>query len=226
MHIDDFDRLADTQSHLDRAYACEEAGELEQARRECDAAIAVDPSLAEAYNLRGIVLEGLGHEAEAIAAYEEAVRLAPWLGEARSNLMELGSELGKRYRLVTIATFSYVAHAHVAKQKLETAGIWSFIADEHLIAANWLYSNLVGRAKLQVRLPDVALAREILREPDNPKLGHSGLQCPRCKSLDTCYEKYALRPLLIAWLLVRFPLPFLKKKWTCKECGHEWEIES
>ena len=226
MNVDSSDRPENAASHLERAYANEEAGELEQARRECDAAIALDPSLAEAYNLQGIVLEGLGRKAEAVAAYEESLRLEPWFDEARSNLAELGSELGKRYRLVTIATFSYVAHAHIAKQKLETAGIWSFIADEHMVAANWLYSNLVGRVKLQVRLPDVALAREILQEPDNPKLGHSGLQCSRCKSFNTRYEKYNLRPLVISWLLLPCPLPFLKKKWTCKECGHEWTAES
>ncbi len=226
MNINASDRLAKAQSHLDRAYANEDAGELEQARQECDAAIVLDPSLAEALNLRGVVLEGLGHEIEAVAAYEDAVRVAPWFDEARENLAELRLEIGVRNRLVTISTFNYLAEAYVCKQKLETAGIWSFIADEHIVATNWLWSNLVGRAKLQVRALDAKRALEILNEPYDPTLGRSGPQCPRCTSFNARYEKYAWRLLFLSWLLLPCPLPFLKKKWKCKECGHEWEMES
>jgi hypothetical protein len=32
-------------------------------------------------------------------------------------------------KLVTVATFSYAAEAHLSKAKLESAGIWSFVAE-------------------------------------------------------------------------------------------------
>jgi tetratricopeptide (TPR) repeat protein len=88
----EFSDLADAQHHLDLANSCEERGELEGALRECDAAIAIDLSLAEAHNLRGIVLEELGRDEEAALAYREAVRLAPDFTEAAENLSELESE--------------------------------------------------------------------------------------------------------------------------------------
>ncbi|MBN1811901.1 MAG: tetratricopeptide repeat protein [Anaerolineae bacterium] len=91
----EFSNLADAQHHLDLANSCEERGEYEDALRECEAAIVIDPSLAEAHNLRGIVLEELGRSEEAAHAYQEAVRLAPNFTEAAENLSEVESE-GKR----------------------------------------------------------------------------------------------------------------------------------
>lgn len=86
-----FSDLTDAQHHLDLANSREEREGFEKALRECDAAIAIDPSL-EAHNLRGIVLEELGRNEEAAQAYREAVRLAPDFTEAVENLSELERE--------------------------------------------------------------------------------------------------------------------------------------
>ena len=79
---------------LERAYAYQDGGALEDALRACKAALRLDPDLAEAHNLRGILLEELGRGREALAAYREAVRLDPDLVEARENLSEAEAELG------------------------------------------------------------------------------------------------------------------------------------
>jgi tetratricopeptide (TPR) repeat protein len=55
-------------------------------------AIQLNPGLAEAYNLRGIVLEEMGRMQEAVAAYRQAVRLDPGFLEARENLQEIAVE--------------------------------------------------------------------------------------------------------------------------------------
>jgi uncharacterized RDD family membrane protein YckC/Flp pilus assembly protein TadD len=81
-----------SKSHLDRAYAFEEKGNLVNALRECEAAIQLAPDLAEAHNLCGIILDELGYEADAITAYREAIRLDPDFKEARENLIEAQDE--------------------------------------------------------------------------------------------------------------------------------------
>jgi tetratricopeptide (TPR) repeat protein len=80
--------------HLDLAYDHEDRGEFTDALRQCETAVRYDPGYAEAHNLRGIVLEELELKEEAIAAYGEAVRLAPAFDEARKNLSEAEAEQG------------------------------------------------------------------------------------------------------------------------------------
>lgn len=82
---------------LEHAYAYRDRGELGDALhalQACDAALALDPDLAEAHNLRGMLLEDLDRGSEALAAYREAVRLDPGLVEAQENLREAEEELG------------------------------------------------------------------------------------------------------------------------------------
>lgn len=79
--------------HLEQAYAAEEQGDSATALGECDLSIQLDSGHAEAHNLRGIVLEELGRKEEALAAYQEAVRLDSTLADAQENLVELANEL-------------------------------------------------------------------------------------------------------------------------------------
>ena len=64
--------------------------------------------------------------------------------------------------LVTVAVFTYPHEMAVVRAHLESEDIPCFAQDEHTVAANPFYSNLVGGIKLQVRTGDVARAREIL----------------------------------------------------------------
>lgn len=84
--------LAEAQECLEQAYTYEEGGQLEKALRQCELAIELAPDLADTHNLRGIVLEQLGHKEQAIAAYNEAIRLKPDFEEAKENLYEVQDE--------------------------------------------------------------------------------------------------------------------------------------
>jgi tetratricopeptide (TPR) repeat protein len=224
---------ADAEGHLERAYEYEDTAELEKALRECNAAIEVDPSLSDAYNLRGIVLEELGREEEAVEAYRQAIRLDPEFYEAKDNLFQLVSELAARHQLTTIARFSYPTEAYILKARLETEGIPSFIADEYTVTIYWLYSNAIGGVKLQVKRSDVERALEILnQEPEGTEWiedefgeGDDQPQCSKCGSVHTYYEKYAMRLVFLSWLILCFPLPILKRKWKCADCGHIWKLK-
>lgn len=62
----------------------------------------------------------------------------------------------------TIARFDSMPEAHIAMGRLEVEGIDAWLADEHLVQTDWLYSIAVGGIKLQVRAEDAQRAVEIL----------------------------------------------------------------
>lgn len=131
--------------------------------------------------------------------------------------------------LVTIATFSMAIEADLARAKLESEGIECFLADEHTVTVNWLYSQAVGGVKLQVKEADAQRAIGVLKESritkdiENQADEFEGYYCPRCNSTDVHYEKFSRRLVFASWLLLRFPLPFLKRQWKCKNCGYQWK---
>jgi len=132
-------------------------------------------------------------------------------------------------KLVTVAAFSLAIEADLARTKLESEGIECVVADEHTVTMNWLYSNAVGGVKLKVWESDLQSAREILeQEPiteegsKNEAARHKELHCPGCGSTDVYFERFSRRLAFASWILLSFPLPFLKKKWNCRKCGHEW----
>jgi hypothetical protein len=67
---------------------------------------------------------------------------------------------------VTLEKYSQAIEAHVVKSKLESEGIECFIADEHVVGVNWLYSNAIGGVKVQVHPEDLEEARKILQARD------------------------------------------------------------
>jgi tetratricopeptide (TPR) repeat protein len=61
----------------------------------CDEILQIEPGLPVAYNLKGMVLEELERNEEAIRAYQEAIKLDPLLIDAKDNLSELELRLRK-----------------------------------------------------------------------------------------------------------------------------------
>ncbi len=64
--------------------------------------------------------------------------------------------------LTTIASFREAHSAHIARAKLEAAGIPAFVADEHLVGVQWFYSDAIGGVKVQVPASFADEAREIV----------------------------------------------------------------
>ncbi len=129
-------------------------------------------------------------------------------------------------QLVTIATFSQVIEAQLAKTRLEADSIEVFISNENIVSMNWLLSGAVGGAKLLVRKEDEDRAKEILNENYKGELTENEydiIKCPQCGSENTSFEKFSKRIAFLSWLLLTFPIPYLKKKWRCRECGFEWK---
>ncbi len=80
--------LDQTHVHFQQAIDYKEAGLLAAALHECDAALHIDSIMSEAHNLRGVILQELGHLNEAIKSYEKAIQFEPSFEEAVTNLAE------------------------------------------------------------------------------------------------------------------------------------------
>ena len=63
-------------------------------------------------------------------------------------------------KLVIIATFNHAAEARVYRAKLESEGIWAFVAEN--FAPNWPITVGAGGVKLQVKESDVKNALKII----------------------------------------------------------------
>jgi hypothetical protein len=142
----------------------------------------------------------------------------------------------------TIATFETVVQAHVAKSKLESEGIQSFIRDEHIMGVNPLYSPAMGGVRLQVEAADSARAKLVLETivsveelqelekealdsaldslGDESKRAYSGRPpCVYCGSALTHRQKDVPGGIgmLFAFLGLGVYFP-IKAKWRCDDC--------
>ncbi len=139
--------------------------------------------------------------------------------------------MGKRRmsELVTIAAFRDVLLAHVALSKLESEGILCFLADEHIVNAQWLYSNAVGGVKLRVFGRDVKTARKLLADDEafvaeseeEPAAAAPDLVCPHCGGGNVVQRNWT-RIFAALSLLLSIPLPVFCRRFRCGDCGQAW----
>jgi hypothetical protein len=143
-------------------------------------------------------------------------------------------------RIVTVASFWNQTEAHLTRAALERAGVECVIADENTVAVNPFYAGAIGGVKVQVPEPELGRAREVLEElareraaarktgPGTETSERAAVlradfpPCPKCRSEDVTYERVSKRVFFLGILLLGFPLLFLKDKWRCLDCGHEW----
>jgi hypothetical protein len=128
-------------------------------------------------------------------------------------------------RLVTIARYWDVADADLAKAILATRGVEAVLADIH---SRMMTPHVVREVRLQVWQADAARALEILRAGSEEHTGvRNGLerfpQCPNCTSYDLSRDALPRLTVLASWLLLGFPLLFIKRRWRCRSCGYEWK---
>ena len=110
-------------------------------------------------------------------------------------------------KLVTIRHFSYgsdpVSEAELAKIKLE---VRESNAEKAL--------KILG-TDTHIDF-DETKDRNMKPEPINP-------HCPKCGSNSVVYEGFPTKMFYTGILFFRFPLPFLKKKYKCMNCGEIWK---
>jgi hypothetical protein len=153
--------------------------------------------------------------------------------------------------LVTIKTFDEPMMAHLCRSFLDGHGIESYLGDEYLVGTDWLYANLAGGVKLQVKSSDAPKAMEILEEheaskqTENDNKTSEQLHCPDCESSNVAengdssgyvylmlFFVFALVLCIIFQTPLFLSMPIIcwfmmiwvlqKKDWICHDCGYGW----
>jgi Putative prokaryotic signal transducing protein len=129
--------------------------------------------------------------------------------------------------LVTIRTFRDPSDAMMAKSVLDSADIPCFLKDENTVRIQWVWSNLIGGIRLQVRPQDVETGEQLLSQEVLPTIEledgdvYEQPRCLYCTSLDISFEALNEKVGLVS-ILVAVPIPFPKNRWTCHTCRREW----
>lgn len=94
--------------------------------------------------------------------------------------------------LITVAVYQFVSEAELMQTLLEEQGIPAYLADDNLIAMDWLMSAAVGGVKLQVAAEDVDRAQQWIEanqsrrragaDPEHPQATLS-FHCENCRQL-------------------------------------------
>lgn len=132
--------------------------------------------------------------------------------------------------LATVATYSEVFEAQLARSALTAHGLRAWIADEHLTTLNPHYMGAASGIRLQVRRTDLERAAEILsaagtaagnEDDEDDEAEADGPRCPRCEAR-YAYREWSSGQLLAVVLLLGLPLFFLQKRWHCRKCDTYW----
>ena len=126
--------------------------------------------------------------------------------------------------LTTISTYSFPYEAHIDRAKLESEGIPAFVADEHTINMQWLYSNALGGVRLQVAANHREAALEVLNEDRSDLLteqqGTDIQKCEECGSINTEFYQIGKRFAFLVFLGLHFPLFPTRTAVRCLQCQH------
>ena len=116
-------------------------------------------------------------------------------------------------KLVTVASFKFSEEAYLARGKLQSEGIVSFVVDNYLprMGANHII-------ELQVKESQVAEAERILNITRK--------KCPSCHSTEIG-DNLSTSQKILFYVPFATLLPAFKKnlKLKCHACGYEWEKE-
>jgi hypothetical protein len=116
--------------------------------------------------------------------------------------------------LVTIRQYRDLSEAQVARGVLESAGMPCYLRDDNAVRLEWVWSNLLGGVRLQVRDEDREAAEEILTQPipeQIPLDGNEHFDQPRCPSCSR--STFTSRPFTSgsawhpSWPSIPYPCP-------------------
>jgi len=120
-----------------------------------------------------------------------------------------------RTEIVPVARYAVATSAHLARSKLEAAGIRAVVLDEHLASTDPMLGLAAGGIKVAVLRADLPAAREVLGfVPD----AHDPDPCPACGSTDVGVKRLWLFLVLYAFTLGR-----AEPERLCQDCHHAWD---
>ena len=130
--------------------------------------------------------------------------------------------------VVTVQQYRDLAEAQLAMSVLASAGIPCYLRDENTVRTQWLWSNVMGGIRLQVRDEDRAAAEALLQQPVPEQIRVDGEipydqpRCPQCGSLDIHTRFVDKRTLRASIPASEIPDPPPSRAWECGSCGALW----
>jgi len=178
------------------------AGDLPGAEHFCRDVLVIDPDNITAWFMIGVTCHRQGKPAEAVAGYQEALRLKPDLVEAHENLARVLEQLGKRDEAV-------VCYRHAQRLRPESAAIGI---------------NLGNTLRVLGRLDEaVAVLEQAVRlGPDLPE-GFNNLGAVRIAQGQLAEAATCLRQALL--LRPEYPEALNNLGYVLREQGHPDEAE-
>lgn len=136
-------------------------------------------------------------------------------------------------KFVTVGAYNNPLEAYLARGRLEVEGIAAFLAHEHHVWANWVYSQALGGVKVQVVAEDAKRAAEILDAHNKGEYEESlgrvvtGIDentCPGCGSRDfkSKFPAGILLLVVITFGLASIIFPPRRDRHSCLQCGRKW----
>jgi hypothetical protein len=122
--------------------------------------------------------------------------------------------------LVTVATFPEAIEAHIFRNRLETEGIPSVLADENIVSNQPWHTIAYGGVKLRVRQQDQERAEAIIASIRGTKTRASP-RCSVCQSDKIEVKRNGNAFKMVLSLMFGIPGPARTR--TCLTCGHEWQ---
>lgn len=131
--------------------------------------------------------------------------------------------------LKTIASYTDLPLAELAKAKLESEGVECHLQNNFHIGINWLYSQALGGIKVQVREDETEIAKHILEKDESSYLENEQIIFPDITENDICSKCGSSNLELIKYsrisaaliMLTQLPLIFWGKRYKCKDCGNK-----
>jgi hypothetical protein len=136
---------------------------------------------------------------------------------------------------VTVRRFFSHPEAYLAKGRLEIEGISAYLADEHVVAVNWLWAQAVGGIRLIVTSDSAARANDILERDDSDILSDipewqlppsRNECCSSCGSTAIVVPRWSRRAKALSFWLPGLVLVALMavafERYRCSNCGRRW----
>ena len=129
-------------------------------------------------------------------------------------------------RLVPVALYHQPHEAHLARLQLEAEGLRSVLEGEHMSGLAWPPTSGV---RVLVPAWQVEAARRVLRSAEAQQGSADfvtgdleATRCPDCGSLRVRDARVSASGQGFRWRVLGVPLPFLRRRARCRQCGHRW----
>jgi tetratricopeptide (TPR) repeat protein len=137
-------------AYYNRGVAYNKLGRLQEAMKDFNTSIGINPDYADAYNNRGIAYDDLGRDADAIEDFRQAIRLKPDCAGAYTNLGIIYSRLGRNQDAID-------AHREAIKIDPDYAEAYTNLGIAYSRLGRWQDAIDAHRQAIKIR-PDLVTA--------------------------------------------------------------------